>query len=49
MVYWAEEMEYAINAWMQRRNNDRLGANWHFKTDNARVKLKRLYRIQTDE
>lgn len=45
----AEEMEHEINAWTQRRNNDGLGANWQFKTDNARVKLKSLYPIQADK
>lgn len=45
----AEEMECEINAWTQRRNNDGIGANWQFKADNARVKLKCLYPIQTDK
>ena len=30
-------------AWEKDRNNKRAKINWQFKTDDARIKLKRLY------
>ena len=30
-------------AWEKDRNNKKAKINWHFKTDDARIKLKRLY------
>ncbi len=39
----SDEMTTEIQAWQQRRNNQHLGANWQFTTDNARIKLKSLY------
>lgn len=30
-------------AWEQCRNNKEAKINWQFKTDDARVKLKKLY------
>jgi hypothetical protein len=32
-----------VDAWVQNRNTRHAKANWHFTTDNARVKLKYLY------
>ena len=32
-----------VAAWERRRNRDHVKADWHFTTDNARIKLKRLY------
>lgn len=32
-----------VKAWQQSRNNKKAKINWQFKTDDARVKLKRLY------
>lgn len=30
-------------AWAERRNREQTGVDWHFTTDDARTKLKRLY------
>lgn len=32
-----------VKAWEQSRNNKEAKINWQFKTDDARIKLKRLY------
>jgi hypothetical protein len=32
-----------VNAWQHSRNNKKAKINWQFRTDDARVKLKRLY------
>ena len=32
-----------VAAWENSRNKKQVTANWHFTTDNARIKLKRLY------
>lgn len=32
-----------VKAWQQSRNNKKAKINWQFKTDDSRVKLKRLY------
>jgi hypothetical protein len=32
-----------IAAWEQDRNTNHIKANWHFKTPDARIKLKHLY------
>ena len=32
-----------VAAWERSRNRDHVKADWHFTTDNARIKLKRLY------
>jgi len=34
-----------VKAWQQARNNKKAKINWQFKTDDARVKLIRLYPI----
>jgi hypothetical protein len=38
-----EQVEKAVNAWQVERNNKTKGVNWQFTTDDARIKLKRLY------
>lgn len=37
------EMQAEVEAWQTRRNNMNATINWQFTTDDARVKLKRLY------
>jgi len=32
-----------VNAWQNSRNNKDVKINWHFSTDDARIKLHRLY------
>lgn len=38
-----EEVQTRIQAWQERRNLSRSPINWRFTTDDARIKLKRLY------
>jgi hypothetical protein len=38
-----EQLELAVTAWSQRRNQAQVGVNWQFTTADARIKLKRLY------
>ncbi len=38
-----ETYEKEITTWEIKRNNSRSNVNWQFTTENARVKLKRLY------
>jgi len=44
----AKEMEKEIACWQRARNKKSLGANWQFRTSDARIKLKKLYPIQQD-
>ena len=37
------EAERRINAWQADRNERQKGIDWQFSTDEARIKLKRLY------
>jgi hypothetical protein len=37
------EMQAEVNAWQNRRNNMNAKINWQFTTNDARIKLKRLY------
>lgn len=39
----SEDMTAQIESWQTYRNQQQLGANWQFTTDNARIKLKALY------
>ena len=39
----AEALDAAVNAWTQDRNQRRCGTSWRFTTDDARIKLQRLY------
>ena len=32
-----------VRPWSQQRNAHRIGVDWQFTNDNARIKLKRLY------
>jgi hypothetical protein len=34
-----------VAAWQKERNNLKMQIDWQFKTDNARIKLKRLYPV----
>ncbi len=36
-------LERQVQAWQQRRNQTATRVNWHFTTQDARIKLKRLY------
>jgi hypothetical protein len=38
-----EQMEKETMAWTNRRNQEACKINWRFTTDDARIKLKRLY------
>jgi hypothetical protein len=38
-----EEVKKEAKAWQEHRNNKNAKVNWHFTTDNARIKLLRLY------
>ena len=38
-----DELNQTLSAWSTSRNNSQTGINWHFTTDDARIKLKRLY------
>ena len=42
----ATEMDRHIQKWQNQRNKKSLGANWQFRTSDARIKLKALYPIQ---
>lgn len=37
------EVSRQVSAWENERNNKKAVINWQFTTDNARIKLKRLY------
>ena len=38
-----EEVEREVSAWQRYRNNKEAKVNWQFSTDDARIKLHRLY------
>jgi hypothetical protein len=38
-----------VAAWEKDRNNMKVQINWHFKPDNARIKLKRLYPVTVEK
>jgi hypothetical protein len=38
-----QAVQKEINAWQKHRNNQNAKINWQFTTDNARIKLRRLY------
>ena len=40
-----ESLNKELAAWETRRNAGQKGVDWHFTTDDARIKLKRLYPI----
>jgi len=39
----AQEVQTEVTAWEDHRNNFQAKVNWHFTTQDARVKLRRLY------
>ena len=38
-----EKVETKVKAWQEARNNKKAKINWQFRTEDARIKLKRLY------
>jgi hypothetical protein len=38
-----EVMEEETSAWSKRRNEKGAAANWRFRTEDAHIKLRRLY------
>jgi hypothetical protein len=38
-----EEIKKEVKAWENAKNNMDVKINWHFTTENARIKLRRLY------
>jgi len=40
-----EKMRDKVTAWNDNRNNRQSNVDWQFRTDDARIKLKRLYPI----
>jgi hypothetical protein len=40
-----EIVEREANTWQRRRNQTQIDVDWQFTTDDARIKLKRLYPI----
>ena len=38
-----ETLRHQTKAWEQKRNTQQKGVDWHFTTEDARIKLKRLY------
>ena len=40
-----ETLHYELRAWYTQRNESKKKANWHFRTQDARIKLSRLYPI----
>ena len=41
-----EILKNELMAWTKERNNDKIGVNWRFRTNDARIKLKKLYPIK---
>lgn len=39
------ELKEALDAWLKERNEKAVKIDWHFTTENARIKLRRLYPI----
>jgi hypothetical protein len=40
-----DSFRYQVEAWTLNRNNDSSKVNWQFTTEDARIKLKRLYPV----
>jgi len=38
-----EFLKQEIAAWQAERNQESIGANWRFTTQEARIKLRKLY------
>jgi len=41
----SETVSTQVNAWQKKRNEEQIGIDWRFTTEDARIKLKRLYPI----
>ena len=41
----SETLTREVAAWTAQRNNARVTVDWHFTTDDARIRLKRLYPV----
>ena len=44
----AATLRSEVAAWERSRNNSNQSINWQFITDDARIKLRRLYPVSTD-
>jgi hypothetical protein len=44
----SEFLSSELNAWQKERNRTASKVIWHFKTDDARIKLKHLYPVFED-
>jgi len=42
-IPYIEQMRGEVHAWNVDRNNRQANVDWQFRTDDARIKLKRLY------
>jgi len=42
------KVQMKVKAWQEARNNKNAKINWQFKTEDARVKMKRLYPLCDD-
>ena len=42
-IHDQKSLREQVNAWQSGRNNTAAKANWHFTTDEARIRLKQLY------
>jgi hypothetical protein len=38
-----DELKQEVSKWQEKRNSQEIKVNWHFTTQDARIKLKRLY------
>ena len=38
-----ETLQNELDAWSKERNAKEIGVNWRFKTEDARIRLKKLY------
>ena len=38
-----EDLNKELRSWETKRNSEQKGVDWHFTTEDARIKLKRLY------
>lgn len=45
----AETLRREVTAWQKERNNAHVTIDWHFTTEQARVKLKRLYPVLKEQ
>ena len=43
-----ETLKHEVQAWQDRRNQQRATIKWQFTTEDARIKLKRLYPSKND-